>query len=87
PHAVEAADRDVVLVDDIIATGGTMSEAIRSLGDSKANRVYATCVHAMLARNARNRLARAGVEAIFGTDTIERPESAVTVAPVIADAV
>jgi ribose-phosphate pyrophosphokinase len=39
-----------------------------------------------LAENARTKLARAGVEAVYATDTIERAESEVSVAPAIADA-
>jgi ribose-phosphate pyrophosphokinase len=84
PSDAATAGRDVVLVDDIIATGSTMSTAIARL-DSPA-RVFVTCVHPMLAANARTKLARAGVEAVHGTDTIERAVSAVSVAPAIADA-
>jgi ribose-phosphate pyrophosphokinase len=40
----------------------------------------------MLAADAYAKLSRAGVEAIYGTDTIEHPASEVSVAPVIADA-
>ena len=39
----------------------------------------------MLAANARSKLATAGVDAVYGTDTIERAVSAVSVAPAIAD--
>ena len=83
---VSAADRDVVLVDDIIATGGTMSEAVTALSDRGAERVFATCVHPLLADAAYADLSRAGVAAILGTDTIERPVSRTSVAPVIAEA-
>lgn len=86
PSDTAVTDRDIIVVDDIIATGGTMSEAISILHDRGASRVYATCIHPLLAKDARARLARAGVEAIYGTDTIERAESVVSVAPVIADA-
>ncbi|MEF8790632.1 MAG: ribose-phosphate diphosphokinase [Haloarculaceae archaeon] len=84
PAETEAAGRDVVLVDDIVATGGTMSEAIGQLEGPRG--VFVACVHAMLAGNARTRLARAGVDRVYGTDTLERAESAVSVAPTIADA-
>lgn len=84
PSETRAADRDVVLVDDIVATGGTMSEAIGQLEDPSG--VFVACVHAMLAGNARTRLARAGVDRVYGTDTLERAESAVSVAPTVADA-
>ncbi|OVE83650.1 ribose-phosphate diphosphokinase [Natronolimnobius baerhuensis] len=86
PSDVDVAGRDVVVTDDIIATGSTMSEAIGVLGDRDVGRVFVTCVHPLLARNASTKLARAGVEAVYGTDTIEREASAVSVAPVLADA-
>lgn len=85
PSDTTVADRDVVIVDDIIATGSTMSQSIAVLNDRNADRVFVGCVHPVLVGDARIKLARAGVEAIFGTDTIERAVSSVSVAPSIAD--
>jgi len=85
PSDAAVTDRDVVLVDDMVATGSTMSEAVRVLRDCGADGVYVTCVHPLLVRDARLKLARAGVEAIYGTDTVERDVSAVSVAPVLAE--
>ncbi len=85
PSDVRVADRDVVVVDDIIATGGTMSESIAVLERRGAARTFVTCVHPLLTGTAYTRLARAGVEAVYGTDTIEGPASAASVAPVLAD--
>jgi ribose-phosphate pyrophosphokinase len=86
PSDADAAGRDVVLVDDIIATGSTMSEAVTHLADD-ADRVFAACVHPLLAGNARLKLERAGIEQIVGTDTVERDVSSVSVAPIVAAAV
>lgn len=85
PSDADVTGRDVVVTDDIIATGSTMAGAVEILGEKGANRVFATCVHPLLAADAYAKLSRAGVEAIYGTDTIERPASRVSVAPVIAD--
>ena len=82
PSDADTTDRDVVLVDDIIATGSTMSTAIGQL--SNPARVFVTCVHPMLAGAARTKLATAGVDAVYGTDTIERAVSSVSVAPTVA---
>ncbi|ELY65465.1 ribose-phosphate diphosphokinase [Natrinema versiforme] len=84
PSDVDVAGRDVVVVDDIIATGSTMSEAVAVLEDRGVDRVFVTCVHPLLARDAVTKLSRAGVEAIYGTDTIERGVETVSVAPVLA---
>ena len=84
PRDAATAGRDVVLVDDIVATGSTMSTAIEQLDDP--GRVVVACVHPMLADGARTRLATAGVDAVYGTDTVERAVSEVSVAPAIADA-
>lgn len=84
PSDAAVEGRDVVVVDDIVATGSTMSEAIGVVDDRGADRVFVTCVHALLARDARSKLARAGVAAIHATDTIERPVSTVSAAPALA---
>jgi ribose-phosphate pyrophosphokinase len=84
PSDATVADRDVVLVDDIIATGSTMSAAVAGLEDDGAARIFACCVHPLLAENARTKLAAAGVTAVYGTDTLERAVSATSVAPAIA---
>jgi ribose-phosphate pyrophosphokinase len=84
PNDASVADRDVVLVDDIIATGSTMSESIEVLNDRGTDRVFVTCVHPMLASNAFTKLAAAGVEAVYGTDTLERAVSEVSAAPAVA---
>ncbi|WP_440007036.1 ribose-phosphate diphosphokinase [Halomicrococcus sp. SG-WS-1] len=86
PSDTDVAGRDVVVTDDIIATGSTMSEAVSLLGERDVGDVYVTCVHPVLASNARTKLARAGVEAVYGTDTVEGAVSAVSVAPTVADA-
>lgn len=77
--------RDVVLVDDIIATGSTMAEAISALHNRGCKRAFAACVHPLLVKYARSRLAAAGATEVIGTDTIERSESMISAAPVIAD--
>jgi ribose-phosphate pyrophosphokinase len=82
PHAADVTDRDVLIVDDIVATGETMSEAIAHLDDPAS--VSVACVHPLLVENARTRLARAGVDHIYGTDTVERAVTAVSVAPSLA---
>jgi len=85
PSDIDVDGRDVVVVDDSISTGGTMSEAVGVLTQRGVGRVYVTCVHPVLARSAVTRLYTAGVEAIYGTDTLERAVSSVSVAPVLAE--
>lgn len=84
---VDVNGRDIVLLDDMIATGGTMVESIKLLKSQGAKDVYLACVHPVLARNAVMRLYNSGVKEIISTDTIERIQSSVSVAPLIANAI
>jgi ribose-phosphate pyrophosphokinase len=84
PSGIDTHGRTVVLVDDIVATGGTISEAVGACDG--AEQVIVACVHAVLAGSARTRLARAGVDRIVATDTVERAVTETSVAPAIAEA-
>ncbi|MFC6787027.1 ribose-phosphate diphosphokinase [Halobaculum halobium] len=86
PTDADVTARDVVVVDDIIATGSTMSEAVAAIRERDCGDVYTACVHGMLAGNARTKLAAAGVTRVVASDTIEREASDVSVAPLVADA-
>lgn len=84
PREVEVEGRDVVIVDDIVSTGGTMAEAIKVVSKLKARRVIGACTHAILAGNALERIYRAGVYDFIATDTVPSPVSVVSTAELLA---
>lgn len=86
PSETDAAGREVVIVDDIIATGSTIAAATEVLVEAGAAPVRVGCVHPLLVAGAYTRLKRAGVEEVVATDTLERSVTEVTAAPAIADA-
>ena len=83
---LDITGRDIIIVDDMIATGGTMAEAVKILNKNGARDVYTACVHPVLSRNAVLRLSNAGVKDIMATDTLERIQSRISAAPIIAEA-
>ncbi len=84
PKNLDVAGRDVVIVDDIISTGGTVIEASKRLRELGARSVSAVCVHAVLAGFAAIKLFNAGIKDIISTDTIECAFSRISVAHIIA---
>jgi ribose-phosphate pyrophosphokinase len=86
PKEIDIRGRDVVILDDMIATGGTMATAISMLRQLGAKRVYLAAVHPVLTGSALLKLYRSGVEAMLATDTLDRGISVVSVAPLIAQA-
>ncbi|VVB72976.1 Ribose-phosphate pyrophosphokinase [uncultured archaeon] len=86
PKEVNVKGRDVVIFDDMIATGGTMATAITLLRQQGANRVYLAAVHPVLTGSAVLKLYRSGVEVVLATDTLDKGVSTVSVAPLIAKA-
>jgi ribose-phosphate pyrophosphokinase len=71
---------DIILVDDIVATGETMSEAIRVIKHHDTGRVFVTCIHPVLAKDALSRLRQADVNSIYASNTIDSSVSTVSVA-------
>ncbi len=84
PKNLDVEGRDVIIVDDIISTGGTVVEASKKLYELGAKSVSAVCVHAVLADFAAIKLFNAGIKDIISTDTIECAFSRISVAHLIA---
>ncbi|TFF90227.1 MAG: ribose-phosphate diphosphokinase [Promethearchaeota archaeon] len=82
---LELKDRDVVIADDIIATGGTMAKAIKLAKKSGARKIYAAATHALLLQNAKFRILSAGADEIIGTDSIDNEVSKVSLANAIIE--
>jgi len=87
PKTLAVKERDVIILDDIISTGGTMAQTISLLKEQGAHEVYTACVHPVFSSNAVLKLFKAGVKGIIATDTIDKGVSVVSAAPVIADAI
>ncbi len=66
----EVKDKNVVLVDDIISTGGSVAKAAELLREKGAKRVYVMATHPVLCGRAVEKLRGAPVQEILVTDTI-----------------
>ncbi len=66
----EVENRDVVLVDDEIDTGGSIVQAVNLVKEKGARDVYVICVHPIFSANAADRLATLPVKQFITTDTV-----------------
>ena len=66
----EVEGRDIILVDDIVDTAGTLTKAADMLFDRGANSVRAFCTHAVLSGKAYERIAASRLTELVVTDTI-----------------
>ena len=83
---VDVKNRDLVLVDDMISTGGSIVKATQFLKKQKCRRVFVACTHALLVNDAAKKIKKAGVSQIVSTNTIPGESAKVDVSRVIADA-
>ncbi len=70
PRATGLGGRDVLIIDDIISTGGTIALAAQHAKRLGARRVVAACSHPLLVGGARDKMTRAGVERLYAANTI-----------------
>jgi ribose-phosphate pyrophosphokinase len=66
----EISASDVILVDDMISTAGSMSNAVQVARDRGAQRVIPMCTHPVLCGNAFERLSGCGMHELVVTDTV-----------------
>jgi ribose-phosphate pyrophosphokinase len=70
----DVEEHDCILVDDMIDTAGTVTEAARALRKLGAKDIYVCATHALLSGPARQRLDDAPIKELAVTDTVAIPE-------------
>ncbi|MEM4717549.1 MAG: ribose-phosphate diphosphokinase [Desulfurococcaceae archaeon] len=83
PRGVNVKGKSVLLIDDIISTGGTIVEAVKALREQGASEVFVGVVHAILIGDALGKLVSLGLKDLYSTDTILSPITKVSVARTI----
>ncbi len=91
----EVKDRDVVILDDMVDTGGTLVQTVKALKREGAKKVYAACSHAVLSGQAVDKIINSELEKLIVTNTIPLRENAqasqkfatLSVAPVFGEAI
>ena len=92
----EVRGRPCVLIDDMIDTAGTMSDAARALAAEGAEEIYAVSTHPILSGKAVQRIAESPLKEIVVTNTLPVPDdkmevlgdrlTVLSIAPIIASA-
>ena len=89
----EVKGHDVLLVDDLTETAGTLTRAATVLKQKGAKRVFAAVSHAVLNTAARDRLKKSKLEELVTTDTVPHSKvsgfklTELTVAPLLGEAI
>jgi ribose-phosphate pyrophosphokinase len=83
PKKLGVKGKKVAIVDDIIATGGTIAKAAEQLRKQGASKILAVCTHGVFAKSGLDKL-NAVCDEICSSDTIENPTTCISVAPEIA---
>ena len=77
----------MIIVDDMISTGGSIIKAAKFLKKQNCGRVFVVCTHALLINNAEKKIRRAGVSKIISTNTIPKKTAVVDSSEIIVNAI
>jgi ribose-phosphate pyrophosphokinase len=91
----DVTGKTAIIIDDIIDTAGTLTQAVDSLYKNGAKRVFAVATHPVLSGPAISRIVESPIEKLWVTDTIPLSEAArnsgkievVSVAHLLAEAI
>jgi ribose-phosphate pyrophosphokinase len=84
---VDVQGKDLIIVDDMISTGGSVIKAAQFLKKQKCKRVFVACTHGLLVDDAEKKIRKAGVSRIISTNTIPGNTSKVDVSGILAKSV
>jgi ribose-phosphate pyrophosphokinase len=80
------AGRPVLVVDDIVSSGGTLIACAQALRAAGATTIDAIVTHALFAPELIGRLFEAGIRSVKSTDSVPHPSNAIALDQVLAEA-
>lgn len=91
----DVCDKEVLVIDDMISTGGTIGKAIEALLEARCSPsgVKVSATHALLVDPAAERLGKLPIEKIYVTDSVPAPKQfpvplqIASLAPMLAEAI
>ncbi|MCC6735424.1 MAG: ribose-phosphate diphosphokinase [Bauldia sp.] len=82
---MDAVGRRVLLVDDICSTGGTLLEAMKTVGRAHPAELLVYVTHALFGEAVGRRLGEAGASLVFSSDSVAHDTNAVPLAGILAE--
>lgn len=86
PATMDCNGKNVLIVDDMISTGGTIIAAAHALRQAGAQSISVACTHGVFVNNAIERLTGSSLDTVLCCNTLENELSHISVAPIIAEA-
>ncbi len=85
-EAAPVAGRPVLLVDDIVSSGGTLVACAQALKAAKATAIDAVVTHALFPASLLEAFNAAGIRSVRSTTSVLHPTNAISLAGVLAEA-
>ncbi|NIS94780.1 MAG: ribose-phosphate diphosphokinase [Nitrosopumilaceae archaeon] len=83
----ESNFQDIILLDDMISTGGSIVKAVEFFKKKNCGKIYVACTHAVLAGDAEKKLRNIGVNKIVSTNSISGKYSLVDLSEIISQTI
>lgn len=74
----EVKDKNIIIVDDIVDTAGTITIAANALRKQGAKEIYVACSHPILSSPANDRIEASEIKELVCTNSIKLPEEKLT---------
>lgn len=82
---LDVAGSDIIILDDMISSGGTIMKAIEILKKNKSGRIIVMCVHALSDESALDKLRKTGIFDLISTNSIPRSCSKIDLSDEISE--
>lgn len=70
-----AKNKNILIVDDLIDTGGTFINAVKALKNAGAKDIYGACTHPILSGNAAEKIKHSDIKVLYITDSVRVNEN------------